>query len=990
MADNILRLKIDSKEYDDKLKRASEAITRYIDGCRKVGGTLEVVERDTQKYVQTLGQMNTVSRTAKGRLNEMVKAYTDLSMQYNSLSETEKASPFGQSLNASLSQLRERVRSYREELNGVSRSIGEATQGTTGWRDVLDVIGGKLGVNSSVLEICKTGTIGLTAAIGASVAAVYKAATAWDEYNEKLEERDNATMVTTGLKGADVSDMTDRLSALSDTYNVDFRNAVNAANTLMAQFGMTGNEAIQLLRDGMQGMIDGDGEKLLNMIQQYAPAFNDAGVSASQLIAIIHNSEGGIFTDENMNAIVMGIKNLRIMSSSTAQALASIGINGQDMAKKLSDGTMTVFEALKLVSDRLQETKEGSQAAGEVLQTVFGKQGAKAGVNIGKAISTLNTNLEETKKQTGEVGEKMKDLELANERLAKAEREAFGTEGWAGLKKELETGVVNAFATVLEKVSELKNKISEMGLSASNFLYAIFPRLNVAATILGIASGQNGGKGSKTHYGRLPGGRIVRDGEIVGGYKYYYSEEKGHFLRRRMAPAKKAATSSPKKKYGNYTPKKAKAKKTKTHTTKSTSTPKTEEQLNNEKINKLTQEYVYASTERRQAIVSEIKALQDRNEEIDKLKDDAQSKASSKGSADDIKEQISLLEKFRQSTTITNEEWINIQKQIDAAKKRLEELTKTDFSKNTPANVEGFISSLRQEISNTDFGDPIRQKLTEQLSDAKMYGSIIEEALKEGINLTDFDTTGIWKKILDFDTPGNSMDIDEALGALFEKINEYRSQNGLPALKMSPDGDMSEDSKSKGNKVSGEDLKSVVTQSGKVVSGLSSVASGLQAMGIKMPEGVQKVISFAQGLISVIQGVSSIIQVFSATSQGANTVAVNANTVALGTVAGALMANSATNMIPFAHGGVVHAASGFRVPGNSYSGDLVPALLNSGETVLNQAQTGNLAAQLEDPGGLKSLRLSTEFDAEKIIITLNNNGRRTGRGELVTSNIKLW
>lgn len=29
----------------------------------------------------------------------------------------------------------------------------------------------------------------------------------------------------------------------------------------------------------------------------------------------------------------------------------------------------------------------------------------------------------------------MKDLELANERLAKAEREAFGTEGWAGLKK---------------------------------------------------------------------------------------------------------------------------------------------------------------------------------------------------------------------------------------------------------------------------------------------------------------------------------------------------------------------------------------------------------------------------------------------------------------------------------------------------------------------------------------------------------------------------
>ena len=178
--------------------------------------------------------------------------------------------------------------------------------------------------------------------------------------------------------------------------------------------------------------------------------------------------------------------------------------------------------------------------------------------------------------------------------------------------------------------------------------------------------------------------------------------------------------------------------------------------------------------------MEQIKALQDRNEEIDKLKDDAQSKASSKGSADDIKEQISLLEKFRQSTTITNEEWTNIQKQIDAAKKRLEELTKTDFSKNTPANVEGFISSLRQEISNTDFGDPIRQKLTEQLSDAKMYGSIIEEALKEGINLTDFDTTGIWKKILDIDTPGNSMDIDKYIS---KELLDDNIDNAIDSLK---------------------------------------------------------------------------------------------------------------------------------------------------------------------------------------------------------------
>lgn len=43
MAESIVRLKVESSEYDSKLKRASEGLTRYIEGCRKVGGTLEVV-----------------------------------------------------------------------------------------------------------------------------------------------------------------------------------------------------------------------------------------------------------------------------------------------------------------------------------------------------------------------------------------------------------------------------------------------------------------------------------------------------------------------------------------------------------------------------------------------------------------------------------------------------------------------------------------------------------------------------------------------------------------------------------------------------------------------------------------------------------------------------------------------------------------------------------------------------------------------------------
>ena len=54
-----------------------------------------------------------------------------------------------------------------------------------------------------------------------------------------------------------------------------------------------------------------------------------------------------------------------------------------------------------------------------------------------------------------------------------------------------------------------------------------------------------------------------------------------------------------------------------------TTTVKTEEQLNNEEIQKLTQEYVNASDERQKAIRNEIKVLQERNAIIKQMKDEA-------------------------------------------------------------------------------------------------------------------------------------------------------------------------------------------------------------------------------------------------------------------------------------------------------------------------------------------------------------------------------
>ena len=457
MADNVIKLRIDSQEYDSKLKRAADGLQRYADQCRKTGGTLEIVEKDTLEYVKALGQMETHSRTASGKMAEMKKAFVEFSTVYRNMTAQEKQSPMGRALAQSLDQLKVRINDSKKQLEDINREMNGSKFGQFG--SVIDTLGQKMGITGNLTDMLTSKTALLTGAVGAGIAVVLKSAEAWATYNKELARQDQMTTVTTGLKGGDAEKMTSAMRAISRTYDVDFREAINAANTLMSQFGATGDEAIRIIRDGMQGMILGDGNKLLSMIQQYAPAFRDAGISASQLVAIIHNSEGGLFTAETMNAIVMGIKNIRLMTKATSEALAKLGIDGQDMSEKLSNGTMSIFDALKIVVRQIQQVESGSQTAGEVMQSVFGRQGTAAGTNLAKAIEQLNTDLEQTKQQTGDLGESMRKLEKANEQLEEAFRRCFGYKGWEEMATGIETKLVRALTKVLDVTAQIKEKI---------------------------------------------------------------------------------------------------------------------------------------------------------------------------------------------------------------------------------------------------------------------------------------------------------------------------------------------------------------------------------------------------------------------------------------------------------------------------------------------------------------------------------------------------
>lgn len=993
MADVITRLKLESGEYDSKIQRATKGLLQMERECRRVNGTLATLEKEQKEYVQSLGQMQTVATNTRGKISELTNAYTELRLQYNRLTDAEKKGDFGKALNSSLAQLKTRIDTAKADLASVQRELTSSKTATIDMNSVLSNLGSRLGVSSELMSTLTSGTIAYTAAIGSAATAVVAAAKAWMDYNSVIAKQQQITTVTTGLKGDDADRMTSAARALSRTYSIDFREAINGANTLMTQFGVTGDEAINLIRQGMQGMIQGDGPKLLSMIQQYAPSFRDAGISASQLVAIIQNSEGGIFTDQNMNAIVMGIKNIRLMTNATSDALAKLGIDGKEMSKELNNGTITIFEALKKVAEAVQGVDSNSQAAGEVMQTVFGRQGAMAGTKLGEAIATLNTNLDETKRQTGEVGKAYDQLYQANQRLEQQLQRTFEYKGWDEMATSIKTSLVSAMANLLEVAGDVKSVFDDVrkadvseGVSKSTpRAIQELQRLAELAEVLWQRIRGEGGGGKGIGYGDLDkAANSVKAGKTKEERQQRYDRQ--HNYMKRWA----SETTTTTVKNGTMT-----------------------ERL-------LTPEQIEARQRRLQRWESMRDQLVTAPEPVKKTKPAATSStsgSSGKGGKQEIdfaddsimaqeKLVADLTQKWKTASAAVKDDYA---KQLDAAKKKLVEMQESDVDKfisqfdvstqsgESDSPVKSFIDKIKTDIAQANI-DKDMQQLSE----------IMTMALKGGMESADLESISadIMRRILN----GDNIPQD-----VFDELKEYIEEN-FPDIKLKVGGEKEEGKKGNGDST----LKEFNEKSNKFVSGLSSVSSGLQGLGVEIPTGVQKMITAMQSVLSIIQGVQAVISIFQVSAITANTAALTANTAVM----------LATGFLPFANGGIVpkfanggligNATGGMLIPGNSLSGDNLhmPVIgskgmigVNSGELILNKSQQDSLAdsiraaeslmsmigteggylnssqqnaiAQELEGGGIGNMQLDTVITGEEIRLVLNDNGRRTGRGEFV-------
>ena len=316
------------------------------------------------------------------------------------------------------SQLRSvngRISELRRDASGLTDSMGKQTSG----------IMGKFEGMFSSISGGWTKLVGVATAAVASISAVIEGAKWWYKYNVEIEEAQRLTREFFNIQGDELVHTQSQISALASQLGKDYKEVLGTVETLTNQYGISTVEAINAIKDGIQTGADLNGT-FLSQIQQFGPAFSDAGASVNDLVASITQTRSGIFNEAGMGLIQTATNRIRTMSSATQSALNSIGISSKQLEADLISGKTSILEAIKMISGKIKELPENSMQVGQVMKAVFGKTASNEGMKLVKTLADMSTNMEELKGVTGEYGELQREEVDAQAELNEKMSKFFG------------------------------------------------------------------------------------------------------------------------------------------------------------------------------------------------------------------------------------------------------------------------------------------------------------------------------------------------------------------------------------------------------------------------------------------------------------------------------------------------------------------------------------------------------------------------------------
>lgn len=421
--------KTTKKAADDaeRLARAQRDLAFAESENAKKLAELKLAQQEANQINKLIVKIN---QSAEGSYNRLSAQYSLNKIYLNNMTKAERENTEeGRKLVAQTKEIYEEMKRLQEATGNSQLNVGNYTEASDAIIAYGDKLKETLGLNNSfgdsLLALGRGGaeSKAVFTAIGdgakalgktllgllsnpvflaiAGIAAAGAAFKWWYDYNAGLVEATRLTQQFTGKSGDDLKAFRNEVQAVADSFGADFRETLITTNALSQQFGISANEALQLVKDGFLSGADANGE-LLDTLKEYPAYFKEVGISADQLVAIVaQTNKMGIFSDKGVDAIKEANLRLREMTTATAAALDGIGISSEQVQKDLQTGTKTTFDVIQDVSAKLAELPDNAATVGAAIADIFGSPGEDAGLQYLRTLKDISTNMDEVKGKAG-------------------------------------------------------------------------------------------------------------------------------------------------------------------------------------------------------------------------------------------------------------------------------------------------------------------------------------------------------------------------------------------------------------------------------------------------------------------------------------------------------------------------------------------------------------------------------------------------------------
>lgn len=401
LADRIQDLSDELDENRDTLEAAERAARDLIDAQDDTGDAYEALQKTISKQ--------------QGDLEALQREYANLVLEQGESSDEAQ-------------QLAGRIGRLSGELNENRQRLNDAEQAADRLGDTMEDAGQQAEDSSEGYTVLKNVIANLaTEAIDKAVEAFKELATEGDTALAMLEARSGATasemegfedvmyevynanygeslgdvseklgtviQMTDDLDNASLAKITKNAIALEDVFGFDTMESMRAVNSLMDQFGITSEQAFNLVVQGAQNGLN-QNDDLLDTINEYSVQFKNAGYSADDMFNMLANGvESGTWSVDKLGDAVKEF-NIRMSDGSAKEAVEALGFSWDKVSEDWSkggDSAKEVFNMLVNELDGLENTTEGYNIGVGLLGTMYEDLGQDAVLALSNTEGAINS-----------------------------------------------------------------------------------------------------------------------------------------------------------------------------------------------------------------------------------------------------------------------------------------------------------------------------------------------------------------------------------------------------------------------------------------------------------------------------------------------------------------------------------------------------------------------------------------------------------------------